>query len=109
MLAAVTDEERKEFLLNDYTAQDFKLINTSGTFDRRDGANDAQLFDQLVVCMYIFILSVFHVVVPLLYANHTNHRLITFLSPQPWERWGSMPRAKKIYLASPCHSCMLPT
>ena len=64
MLAAVTDEERKEFLLNDYTAQDFKLINTSGTFDRRDGANDAQLFDQLVVCMYLFILSVFHVVVP---------------------------------------------
>jgi len=51
MLAAVTDEERKEFLLNDYTAQDFKLINTSGTFDRRDGANDAQLFDQLVVSM----------------------------------------------------------
>lgn len=50
MLAGVTPEERKDYFLKDYTAQDFKMINTSGTFDRRDGIQDDVLFDQLAVC-----------------------------------------------------------
>ena len=49
MLAAASEDERKMFHLGDYTAQDFKMTSASGTFDRRDGADDAELFDDLVV------------------------------------------------------------
>jgi myosin-5 len=49
MLAAATPQERAQFFLGDYTARDFRMTCASQTFDRRDGANDSQLFDQLVL------------------------------------------------------------
>jgi myosin-5 len=51
MIAAATEEERKTFLLDEYTIKDFNLTNKSGTYDRRDGADDGELFDELVFAM----------------------------------------------------------
>lgn len=53
MLAAVTEDERREYFLEKYTAQDFKMISNSGCFIRRDGADDGVLFDELVLCKYL--------------------------------------------------------
>jgi myosin-5 len=53
MLAAATPEERQQFYLGHYTARDFRMTCASQTFDRRDGANDSQLFDQLVLGRYL--------------------------------------------------------
>lgn len=53
MLAAVTEAERNVYFLENYTAQDFKMISNSGCFVRRDGADDGVLFDELVLCKYL--------------------------------------------------------
>ena len=50
MLAAVTEDERQEYFLGEYTAEDFKMLNMSGTYTRRDGANDSEIYDKLVTC-----------------------------------------------------------
>ena len=52
MLAAVNADEREAYFLNDLTVQDFKLTNQSGTYDRRDGVNDAVMYDKLAVCKW---------------------------------------------------------
>jgi myosin-5 len=51
MIAAATEDERKDYMLGDFTIQDFKMTNSSGCYDRRDGADDAELFDDLVFSM----------------------------------------------------------
>ncbi len=51
MLASATEEERDRFYLKEYTVNDFKMTNSSGTYDRRDGINDEALFDDLVMGM----------------------------------------------------------
>jgi myosin-5 len=51
MLAAATQEEREEYMLGDFTIQDFKMTNSSGCYNRRDGADDAEIFDELVFSM----------------------------------------------------------
>jgi myosin V len=53
MLAALNDEERAAYFLQDYAAQDFKLTNQSGTYDRRDGVDDAVMYDKLAVCKFV--------------------------------------------------------
>ena len=53
MLAALNDDERATYHLQGYTAQDFKLTNRSGTYDRRDGVDDAVMYDKLAVCKFI--------------------------------------------------------
>ena len=52
MLAAVNADEREAYFLHDLTVQDFKLTNQSGTYDRRDGVNDAVMYDKLAVCKW---------------------------------------------------------
>jgi myosin-5 len=51
LLASAMDEEREMFMLGDYTVKDFKMTNMSGTYDRRDGEDDLDLFDELVFSM----------------------------------------------------------
>ena len=45
MLAAPAPEERAEYYPKDYTVQDFKMTNSLGTYDRRDGQAGAELFE----------------------------------------------------------------
>ena len=51
LLASAMDDEREMFMLGDYTVKDFKMTNMSGTYDRRDGEDDLDLFDELVFSM----------------------------------------------------------
>eukprot|EP00339_Tiarina_fusa_P025680 CAMPEP_0117026618 /NCGR_PEP_ID=MMETSP0472-20121206/19548_1 /TAXON_ID=693140 ORGANISM="Tiarina fusus, Strain LIS" /NCGR_SAMPLE_ID=MMETSP0472 /ASSEMBLY_ACC=CAM_ASM_000603 /LENGTH=1167 /DNA_ID=CAMNT_0004733667 /DNA_START=76 /DNA_END=3579 /DNA_ORIENTATION=- len=46
LLSAATDDEREDLMLGEWKAQDFKMTNMSGTFDRRDGADDVGPFDR---------------------------------------------------------------
>jgi myosin V len=39
-LASASPAERKELMLHNMKVQDFKMLNQSGTFDRRDGVSD---------------------------------------------------------------------
>lgn len=47
MLMGMNDEEIDQFLLTDYTAEDFKMTSCSGTFDRRDGVQDVDTYVEL--------------------------------------------------------------
>ena len=40
-LSGVGDRQREEFYLEDFDVEDFRLLSQTGTFDRRDGVNDA--------------------------------------------------------------------
>ena len=45
------EEEKEDYLLADFEASDFKMTSMSGTFDRRDDADDVDLFDELVIAL----------------------------------------------------------
>jgi myosin-5 len=51
MLAVATLQELTQLFLGSYTARDFKMTSQSGKYTRRDGVNDAQLFDKLFLAM----------------------------------------------------------
>jgi myosin V len=51
VLAASTRQEREMFSLNEYTANDFKMTNQSGTYHRRDGVDDSKQYDDLLFSM----------------------------------------------------------
>ena len=40
-LSGAREEQREEFFLEDFSAEDFSLLSQTGTFDRRDGVSDA--------------------------------------------------------------------
>ena len=46
-------EELKEYLLEGYKREDFKVMS-SGTMDRRDGVKDQEEFDGLIECECVF-------------------------------------------------------
>eukprot|EP00986_Skeletonema_menzelii_P016754 scaffold15769_cov135-Skeletonema_menzelii.AAC.3 len=48
MLSGMTEDELDQFLLGNYTAEDFKITSCSGTYDRRDGVQDTDTFEDLV-------------------------------------------------------------
>jgi myosin V len=48
LLSGITDDEKELFFLKDYSIQDFKLTNQSGTYDRRDGVIDSEMLEKLV-------------------------------------------------------------
>lgn len=48
VLQGLTDEEREEFELDEFTAEDFKMTS-SGTYNRRDGVEDHETFEDLQV------------------------------------------------------------
>ena len=49
-LAAADDSDRDKYLLDQFTADDFELTNQSQIYDRRDGVDDLDQFDDLVLC-----------------------------------------------------------
>jgi len=51
ILAGATQDERRRFFLKDYTVKDFNMTNNSGTFDRRDGADDRDYMEKLFQAM----------------------------------------------------------
>lgn len=48
MLSGMTLDELNQFLLDNYTAEDFKITSCSGTYDRRDGVQDTATYEDLV-------------------------------------------------------------
>lgn len=47
MLTGMSDEDLNRFILSDYTAEDFKMTSCSGTYDRRDGVQDTETYEEL--------------------------------------------------------------
>lgn len=47
----MTDEDLEKFSLSDYTAEDFRITSCSGTYDRRDGVEDAETYQDLIDAM----------------------------------------------------------
>ena len=50
ILAAANLNERETYFLDNLTAEDFKMTNQSGTFDRCDKVDDCDEFDNVIVC-----------------------------------------------------------
>ena len=48
MLCGMTDEDLDQYLLGEYTAEDFRITSCSGTYDRRDGVKDTDTYEDLV-------------------------------------------------------------
>jgi myosin-5 len=53
LIKAAMDDERELYMLGDYTIQDFKMTGASGCFDRRDGVDDEEMYDELVMALGI--------------------------------------------------------
>ncbi|MGK3741378.1 MAG: myosin-5 [Bacillariaceae sp.] len=47
LLAGLSQQERKELLIENYVPNDFRMTGCSGTFDRRDGVDDKETFHDL--------------------------------------------------------------
>jgi len=47
----MTDEDLEKYSLSDYTAEDFRITSCSGTYDRRDGVEDAETYQDLTDAM----------------------------------------------------------
>ena len=54
LLAATSKKERKELLLSNLNAQDFKMTSMSNTYGRRDGVSDVDTFKDLKNGMCLF-------------------------------------------------------
>lgn len=52
-LAAASEDERDEFLMNGYEIQDFHITNQSGTYDRRDYVDDVDMHKEMVEAMEV--------------------------------------------------------
>ena len=50
-LKAATARERDAYFLRNKTCRDFRLLSDSGTFDRRDGVNDADMHFEMLEAM----------------------------------------------------------
>lgn len=88
MLAAATLQERKQFHLGEYTARDFKMTSQSDCYGRRDGVNDAKLFDNLVLALKTLgfdtetQMDIFGVTVAFLHASNLSFVAVTDDSSQ---------------------------
>ena len=51
ILAGMSDDERDKYQLYDFTAEDFFMTNTSGTYDRRDGVDDYDTYSDMMNAM----------------------------------------------------------
>jgi len=47
----MAEEDLERYFLDDYTAEDFRITSCSGTFDRRDGIEDAETYQDLMDAM----------------------------------------------------------
>ena len=50
-LFCMTDEELDAFGMDGYTVEDFSMTNQSGTYDRRDGVDDMETYEELCKAM----------------------------------------------------------
>ena len=51
LLEGLPDEDLDRYFLSDYTAEDFFMTNQSGAYDRRDGIDDHDTYQDLLVSM----------------------------------------------------------
>ena len=51
LLQGMNDEDLDRFFLSDYSVEDFKMTNQSGTYDRRDGVEDHETYEELTTAM----------------------------------------------------------
>lgn len=86
-LSSATRTEREQFFLGNLTMQDFKMLNTTGTYDRRDGVSDVDNHQEMLDAMITIgfaadtIQSLMRLVVAVLFAgnmtftscNHDGH------------------------------------
>ena len=47
----MTDDDLEKYSLSDYTAEDFRTTSCSGTYDRRDGVEDSETYQDLTDAM----------------------------------------------------------
>ena len=58
MLCGMQEDELEKLMLDNYTAQDFKITSCSGTYDRRDGVKDTDTFEDLVDALEVMGFSI---------------------------------------------------
>jgi myosin-5 len=64
-LEAASARERQDFFLGGKTAQDFRLLSDSGTFDRRDGVSDEDNHGEMLDAMVRYIhMSLYYSIFP---------------------------------------------
>ena len=51
LLQGMPEEELDAYHLSNYTAEDFRITNSSGTYDRRDGVDDSETYLDLINAM----------------------------------------------------------
>mmetsp|Transcript_31216 Transcript_31216/g.38122 ORF Transcript_31216/g.38122 Transcript_31216/m.38122 type:complete len:1710 (+) Transcript_31216:294-5423(+) len=51
VMAGFSDEQMDNYFLGDFVIDDFKMCNSSGTFDRRDGVDDYDTYQETVEAM----------------------------------------------------------
>jgi myosin heavy subunit len=51
LLEAATDEERDRLFLGEMQLEDFRLVNRSGTYDRRDMVQDGDMHREMLEAM----------------------------------------------------------
>ena len=56
LLSSATDQERREYRLEDLQYDDFKMLSHSGTYDRRDGVLDSDNHEEMIEAMVRFVL-----------------------------------------------------
>lgn len=61
IMDGASEHELKEYLLDGYDKEDFKIINQSDTMYRRDGVDDQEEFDSLIECESSSCILRFHV------------------------------------------------
>ena len=50
-LSDITERERRDFFLEDYELEDFRLLSQSGEFGRRDGVSDKESHREMLNAM----------------------------------------------------------
>lgn len=56
-LAKATKEEKREFMMDGMGVQDFALLSETGTYDRRDGVQDAEMHEEMLEAMVCFLFA----------------------------------------------------
>uniref|UniRef100_A0A7S4S8Q1 Myosin motor domain-containing protein n=1 Tax=Ditylum brightwellii TaxID=49249 RepID=A0A7S4S8Q1_9STRA len=51
LLQGMEEDQLDNYFISDYTAEDFNMTNKSGTYDRRDGVDDCETYQDLLEAM----------------------------------------------------------
>ena len=83
LLQGMPEEELDAYRLANYTAEDFRITNSSGTYDRRDGVDDSETYLDLINAMETMgfteeeRISIFSVTTALLHLSNVECRSIS--------------------------------